>query len=93
MKNIEDIKRLLQDSRSDEVIQVTHEYLSNSGNIADMAEIFYLRGNAFMQKGDWKEAMNAYLRSIELDPESSAVESYKVAEQVLGFYHKDYYNP
>lgn len=93
MKNIEEIKRLLQDCRSDEVIHATDECLSVFDNKEMMAEIFYLRGNAFRQKGDWKQAMNAYLRAIELNPESPAAESYKAAEQVLGYYHKDYYNP
>lgn len=93
MKNIEEIKRLLQESRSDEVIRATDGCLSEFDNNCLKAEILYLRGSAFRQKGDWKQAMNAYLRAIELDPESPAAESYKAAEQVLGYYHKDYYNP
>ena len=38
-------------------------------------------------------AMNAYLSAIDLNPDSPAVESYRAAQQVLGFYHTDYYNP
>lgn len=93
MKNIEEIKRLLFNSEPDEVIEATDEYLATPVNDKDMAEIHYLRGNAFRQKGDWKKAMNSYLLSIDLDSESPAVESYRSAQQILEFYHTDYYNP
>ena len=93
MKNIEEIKSLLFNSDSDAVIKATDEYLASPADDEVMAEVYYLRGNAFRQKGDWKMAMNAYLSAIDLNPDSPAVESYRAAQQVLSFYHTDYYNP
>lgn len=93
MKNIEEIKSLLFNSDSDAVIIATDEYLASPADDEVMAEVYYLRGNAFRQKGDWKMAMNAYLSAIDLNPDSPAVESYRAAQQVLSFYHTDYFNP
>ena len=58
-----------------------------------MAEVWYLRGNAFRQKGDWKMAMNAYLQSVELQPNGPAATSCENLQEILSFYHTDYYNP
>ena len=93
MKNIEEIKSLLFNCDSDAVIKATDEYLASPADDEVMAEVYYLRGNAFRQKGDWKMAMNAYRSAIDLNPDSPAVESYRAAQQVLSFYHTDYYNP
>ncbi len=93
MKNIEEIKRLLFNSEPDEVIKATEEYLLKTFDDTVMAEVYYLRGNAYRQKGDWRMAMNSYLKSIDLNPDGPAVESYRSAQQVLGFYCTDYYNP
>lgn len=93
MKNIEEIKQLLFNSESDKVLEATDECLKKNLDKKVMAEVYYLRGNAFRQKGDWKMALDSFLESIGLDPDGPAVESYRAAQQILDFYHKDYYNP
>ncbi|MDO4511240.1 MAG: tetratricopeptide repeat protein [Bacteroidales bacterium] len=94
MKKIDDIKQLLFNSEADAVISATDEYIHEpSAEPGVMAEVYCLRGHAFRQKGDWRQAMNAYLASMELDPDGPAAESYRAAQQVLGFYCTDYYNP
>lgn len=93
MKNLEEIKQLLHDCDSDAVIEVTNHYLSQSLDSETMAEVWYLRGNAFRQKGDWKMAMNAYLQSVELQPNGPAATSCENLQEILSFYHTDYYNP
>lgn len=93
MKNLEEIKQLLHDCDSDAVIEVTNHYLSQSLDSETMAEVWYLRGNAFRQKGDWKMAMNAYLQSVELQPDGPAATSCENLQEILSFYHTDYYNP
>ena len=57
------------------------------------AEEFFRQGNEFKKKGDLKNAMNCYLEAIELDPESPALESKKMLEDIFNFYNKDAYNP
>lgn len=93
MKNLEEIKQLLHDCDSDSVIEATNHYLSQSLDSETMAEVWYLRGNAFRQKGDWKMAMNAYLQSVEIQPDGPAAASCENLQEILSFYHTDYYNP
>ena len=51
------------------------------------------KGNAYRKQGNWQEAINCYLQAIELDPDSPAVEAKRMLDDILNFYHKDYYNP
>ena len=57
------------------------------------AEEWYQQGNEARKRGQWHEAINAYIQAIELDPESPAVEAKKMLDDILNFYHKDSYNP
>ena len=38
-------------------------------------------------------AINNYLEAIALDPDSPAVHAKQMLDDILSFYHKDYYNP
>ena len=38
-------------------------------------------------------AINNYIQAIQLDPQSPAVEAKQMLDDILNFYHKDYYNP
>jgi tetratricopeptide (TPR) repeat protein len=57
------------------------------------AQEYYEQGNAYRKQGNWQEAINCYLEAIELDPESPAVEAKQMLDDIMNFYHKDYYNP
>ena len=57
------------------------------------AEEYYRLGNEYRKQGNWQMALNNYLEAIALDPESPAVEAKKMLDDILNFYHKDYYNP
>jgi tetratricopeptide (TPR) repeat protein len=57
------------------------------------AEEYYMQGNAYRKVGNWQEAINCYIKAIELDPESPAREAKRMLDDILNFYHKDYYNP
>ncbi len=57
------------------------------------AEELYRRGNQFRKEGNWQEAINNYIAAIELDADSPAVEAKAMLDDILGFYHKDAYNP
>jgi tetratricopeptide (TPR) repeat protein len=57
------------------------------------AQEFYEQCNAYRKQGNWQEAINCYLKAIELDPESPAVEAKQMLDDIMNFYHKDYYNP
>ena len=51
------------------------------------------KGNSYSRKGDWQNAIECYMESIELDADSPAVEAKAMIEGILNFYNKDAYNP
>jgi len=57
------------------------------------AEEYYQKGNEYRRQGNWQEAINHYMEAIALDPESPAVQAKEMLDDILNFYHKDYYNP
>ena len=57
------------------------------------AEEFYKQGNHYRKEGNWQDAINSYIKAIELDPDSPAVEAKKMLDNILAYYCKDMYNP
>lgn len=57
------------------------------------AQEYYLQGNEYRRQGNWQQALNCYLESIALDPQSPAVEAKQMLDDILNFYNKDAYNP
>ena len=62
-------------------------------DITMTAEEWYERGNALRKQSLWSEAINCYIRAIELDPDSPAVEAKRMLDDIMAFYCKDMYNP
>ena len=54
---------------------------------------YYQQGNEARKRGQWHEAINNYIRAIELDPDSPAVEAKRMLDDIMAFYCKDMYNP
>lgn len=54
---------------------------------------YYEEGNAYRKQGNWQEAINSYIKAIELDGDSPAVEAKRMLDDILDFYNKDMYNP
>ena len=44
------------------------------------AEEYYQKGNEARKRGQWHEAINAYIQAIELDPDSPAVEAKRMLD-------------
>ena len=57
------------------------------------AEELYQKGNEARKRSQWHEAINCYIRAIELDPDSPAVEAKHMLDDIMAFYCKDMYNP
>jgi tetratricopeptide (TPR) repeat protein len=57
------------------------------------ARQYYLKGNEARKQQKWHEAINCYIRAIELDPDSPAVEAKHMLDDIMSFYCKDMYNP
>ncbi len=90
---IAEIKQLLADSKSDDVIAAVDQIVSGGGDRALLAQAYYLRGNAYRQQGDMRQAMNSYLESMDLDPDGPAAQAYRTIQEILNFYDHDLYNP
>ena len=57
------------------------------------AQEYYELGNKYRKEGNFQLALNNYQAAIALDPDSPAVEAKQMLDDILNFYHKDYYNP
>ena len=87
---------MLSRSESQDVINHCDYIVENQetdDNKLFIAQVFYLRGNAYRQLGEWGKAMSSYLEAAERDPEGPAKQAYQQALQILDFYNHDLYNP
>lgn len=94
-ETIQQIKDMLERSQSHDVIAHC-DYLIENNKDEDklvIAQLFYIRGNAYRQLGEWGKAMSSYLEAAERDPEGPAKQAYSNALQILDFYNHDIYNP
>ena len=92
---IQQIKDMLARSESRDVIAHC-DYLTENNKDEDkkvIGQLYYLRGNAYRQLGDWGKAMSSYLEAAERDPEGPAKQAYAHALEILDFYNHDLYNP
>ena len=90
---IEELKHMLAESKSDQVIAAADQLATTSTDRAVMAQAYYLRGNAYRQQGNMRQAMNSYLEAMELEPDGPAAQAYRTIQEILDFYDHDLYNP
>lgn len=86
---MEKIKQLIFDGKIDDAIRLLDEIIKDNP-VSD--EAFYLRGNAYRKRSDWKHALDNYLSAMELNPDSPAHQAYRMVIDILDFYNKDMYN-
>ena len=85
---------MLSRSEGEDALEAVNEIIGSAGtNRETMANAYYLRGNAYRQNGNVRMALNSYLEAMELDPDGPAAEAYRHLQELLAYYHKDYYNP
>ena len=90
--------RIPKDERNGANRQPKRAYQSGGCGLQDSSvekekdTLYYLRGNAYRKKGDWKQALDNYQYAIEINPDSPAVQARKMAIDILNFYHKDMFN-
>lgn len=91
MNQLHNIKELINRGEVEQAIEQLTSYIAVDSN-QDKDEAYYLRGNAYRKKGDWKQALDNYQSAIELNPESPATHARKMVMDILNFYNKDMYN-
>ena len=91
-EDLENIERLLRDSRAAEAVERLEAYLATPGaSCLDVA--YYLLGNAYRQKSDWRKAINNYNRAVQLNPDGPAKTALQTANEILDYFNHDLYNP
>ena len=94
MKTIQEIKDMLSRSEGEAALAAANEIVESADVSKEtLANAYYLRGNAYRQNGNVRMALNSYLEAMELDPDGPAAEAYRHLQELLAYYHKDYYNP
>ena len=85
---------MLSRSEGEMALNAANEIVENKGVSKEtLAQAYYLRGNAYRQNGNVRMALNSYLEAMDLDPDGPAAEAYRHLQELLAYYHKDYYNP
>ncbi len=84
-----DIKKMIADGEIDEAIAQLDQYLLEH---PDADEAYFLRGNAYSKKNDFKQALNNYLSALDINPESPAKQAHAMLMRIMAFYNKDMYN-
>lgn len=90
---IEQIKQLLSQSKSQDVIMQVNLLVDKGADNETLAQAYYLRGNAYRQQGDMRQALNSYLEAMQLQPDGPAAQAYRTIQEILNFYDHDLYNP
>ena len=61
---------------------------------AKSAELFYLKGQIYMKRQEWGNAINAFNQVLEIAPDySGAQNQIEMARSILGFFNPDLINP
>lgn len=62
--------------------------------VANNGEALFLKGEIYFKLQKWGEALNHFSLYLEQYPSDQKAESYcAMIQNILGFYHKDLYNP
>jgi cytochrome c-type biogenesis protein CcmH/NrfG len=83
------IREIIEKGEIEKSIALLTEYVEENPQ-DDKA--FFLLGNLYRKKEDWRMALNNFRNAIEINPDSPAKEAYKMVIQILDFYNKDMYN-
>jgi len=93
MNNSESIlleaKARLEEGRPQEALQLLGQILE-----VGQGESIFLKGEIYYKLQMWGDALNHFSHYKELFPDDKRSESYcLMIQNILGFYHKDLYNP
>ena len=75
MEQIDNLKELINQGDVDTAIKQLDQLLQDSSVEKEKDTLYYLRGNAYRKKGDWKQALDNYQYAIEINPDSPAVQA------------------
>jgi tetratricopeptide (TPR) repeat protein len=57
------------------------------------SDTYYQQGKLHQHQQQWAEAINAYKKAIDIDPQSEAATALEYIYQILNFSHSELLNP
>lgn len=85
-----DIRKAIDEGDLESALSLVNDALRKE---PEDAELLYLRGNVFLKKGSWHDALGSFLESEHIDPQGPAREAREMLDEIMNFYNKDLYNP
>jgi tetratricopeptide (TPR) repeat protein len=86
---LSEAKKMLDLNQPEEALVILDQLTGEN-----IGEAIFMKGEIYFKLQKWGEALNHFLRYLEQFPSDKKAESYCVMIQdILGFYHKDLYNP
>lgn len=80
---------LYNEGKLDEVMIILQDEQFN-----DDLQALFLKGEAFYKLQKWGDALNCFSIYLEKEPDNVKVKSYiEMIQNILGFRHKDFFNP
>ncbi len=92
MELIDELKALIGGGEVDAAIEQIDDLLAEASVDEGKDVLYYLKGNAYRKKGDWKQALDNYQYAVDINPQSPAVQARAMVIDILNFYNKDMYN-
>ncbi len=90
MIDLRQVRTLISNNQA----QTAIDELNNIINLAtDCDEAYFLLGNAYNKLGNHKEAISAYCKAIEINPNSPAKIALTQIREIMDFFNHDLYNP
>jgi len=87
--NIDRARAALDNNLPEEALAI----LDNSP-AENCSDVLFLKGEIYFKLQRWGEALNQFSLFLEYFPSDSKAETYcHMIKNILGFYHKDLYNP
>ena len=71
MEQIDNLKELINQGDVDTAIEQLDQLLQDTSVEKEKDTLYYLRGNAYRKKGDWKQALDNYQFAIDINPDRS----------------------
>ena len=82
-------KEALEQNRTEDALTILNETA-----IANNGEVIFLKGEIYFKLQRWGEALNEFSLFLEQNPSDPKAEAYcLMIQNILGFYHKDLFNP
>ena len=86
---INEAKSAVESGRTEDAIGLLDQLI-----LEDYHEAIFLKGEIYFKLQQWGNALNEFSRYRDFNPDDKRVDSYCfMIHNILGFFHRDLYNP